>query len=69
MAGDIEYFRQRAAEERTAALQARDLRARDLHIELAERYEDLVCAIVGHDQFLGLDLVMRPDPPSDSATA
>jgi hypothetical protein len=39
---DVCYDRWRASEERTAALQARDLRARRVHIELAERYEERV---------------------------
>jgi hypothetical protein len=52
METDTEYFRRRASEERTAALQARDSRARGAHIELAERYEDLVRGIAGHERFL-----------------
>ncbi len=35
---DLEYFRWRAAKERTAALQSRDLRVRRAHLEMAERY-------------------------------
>lgn len=36
---DVSYDRQRASEERTAALQSRDVRARRVHVALAERYE------------------------------
>lgn len=54
METDVEYFRRRASEERTAALQTRDSRARAVHKEMADRYEDLVRGIVGHEQFLGL---------------
>ena len=36
---DLSYFRKRASEERTAALQVRDPKARQAHVELAERYE------------------------------
>jgi hypothetical protein len=39
---DVSYDRQRASEERTAALQSRDLRARRVHVALAERYEERV---------------------------
>lgn len=39
---DLEYFRLRAANERTAALCSSDLRARSVHLELAERYGSLV---------------------------
>jgi tRNA (Thr-GGU) A37 N-methylase len=53
METDTGYFRRRASEERTAALQARDTRARNAHIELAERYEDLIRGIAGHERFLG----------------
>jgi len=52
----VAYFRLRASEERTAALQARDPSARDAHRERAERYEDLVHAITAHEQYLGLEL-------------
>jgi len=39
MRNDLSYFLQRASEERTAALQVRDPKARQAHVELAERYE------------------------------
>jgi hypothetical protein len=39
MRSDLSYFLQRASEERTAALQVRDPKARQAHAELAERYE------------------------------
>ena len=35
---DSAYFTRRASEEQAAAEQARDQKARQLHIELAERY-------------------------------
>lgn len=60
MENDTEYFRRRASEERTAALQARDTRARKAHLEMAERFEDLVRGIVGHSQFLGLGSAKAP---------
>ena len=55
---DAVYFARRASEERSAALQARDARARQAHVELAERYEDLVRAITARDRDLGLDKIV-----------
>ena len=50
MHSDLSYLRRRASEERTAALRARDPQVRQVHTELAERYEERVraLAIVGH---------------------
>ena len=50
MEADLVYFRRRASEERTAALQVRDGRARQAHVELAERYEDLVRGIANEER-------------------
>lgn len=47
------YFRRRASEERTAALQARAVEARQRHLEMADRYEDLVRAIAAREPPLG----------------
>jgi hypothetical protein len=33
------------------------MRAREAHIQMAERYEDLVRGIARHDEYLGLRLV------------
>lgn len=41
METDKEYFAQRAEEERSAAEQAGDKRAKTAHLELAEGYEEL----------------------------
>jgi hypothetical protein len=57
MESDIAYFRRRASEERTAALQARDPIVRDTHRALAERYEDLVHGITAHEQHIGFELM------------
>jgi len=57
MESDIAYFRRRASDERTAALQASEPAARDAHRELAERYEDLVHAMTAHERHLGLELM------------
>jgi hypothetical protein len=57
METDIQYFRRRASDERTAALQAREPQVRDAHRQLADRYEDLVKAIIAREQYLGLELM------------
>lgn len=44
---DLSYFRRRASEERTAAIQARDPAVRKSHLQMAERYEDLVRSMAG----------------------
>ncbi len=54
MDNDTSYFRRRASEERSAALQARDSQARQSHAEMADRYEDLVRAITARERSLGL---------------
>jgi len=57
MESDTIYFRRRASEERTAALNTRHLRARQAHLEMAARYEDLVRAIVARERHLELELI------------
>jgi hypothetical protein len=42
MSTDFDYFRRRAAEERTAAVESRDLRVRRVHLEMAKRYAGFV---------------------------
>lgn len=51
---DTIYFTRRASEERTAALQARHEQVRDAHLQMAERYEELVRAIVASEQAMGI---------------
>jgi len=48
MQSDLSYYRKRASEERTAALQARHLRVRRVHLDLAELYEERVRAMAAH---------------------
>jgi hypothetical protein len=57
MTNDLSYFRRRASEERTAALNARDLRVRRVHCEMAERYEDRVRGMAVHHERLYVPLV------------
>lgn len=55
MEGDTAYLRRRALDERVAAIKAPHPRAREAHLELADRYEDLANAIRGRERYLGLD--------------
>lgn len=45
MQGDAIYFEQRANEERVAAMRAPHPSARQAHLEMAERYDDLASAL------------------------
>jgi hypothetical protein len=54
---DLSYFRKRASEERTAAINARDPRVRKAHTEMAERYEDRVRGMAAHHEILFVPLV------------
>jgi hypothetical protein len=60
MESDLAYLRRRASDERSAVLQARDSAARQAHLEMAERYEDLVRAIAVGEQ-LDVSLITRSD--------
>jgi hypothetical protein len=57
VSSDLSYFRKRASEERTAALNARDPRVRKAHLEMAERYEDRVRGMAAHHEMLFVPLV------------
>lgn len=57
MTSDLSYYRRRASEERTAALNARDPRVRRVHVELAERYEERVRAMAVHHEQLFVPMV------------
>ena len=54
---DLSYFRKRASEERTAALNARDPRVRRAHVHMAEAYEDRVRAMTAHHERLFVPMV------------
>ena len=45
---DSDYFSRRAAEEREAAMKAPHPTARQAHVELAQRYDELATAITRH---------------------
>ena len=57
MTSDLSYYRQRASEERTAALNTRDPRVRRVHIEMAEAYEERVRGMAAHHETLYVPLV------------
>ena len=42
---EISYFRRRASEERTAALQSRNVATRRVHVTMADEYERRVRAL------------------------
>ncbi len=54
--GDAHYFRRRAAEERSVALTSHDHRVRQVHLDMAQRYEDLARAIEIFDRHVGREL-------------
>lgn len=57
MESDVSYFRRRAYEERTVASRAFHPQARASHLQMAERYDDLVRAIILREQHLGLSVL------------
>jgi hypothetical protein len=56
MEGDATYFSRRASQEREAALKAAHPNARQAHLDLAHRYDDLAHSINERDKHLGLNL-------------
>jgi hypothetical protein len=57
MTSDLSYYRRRASEERTAALNSRDPRARRAHIEMAQRYEQRVREMAAHHEQIFVPMV------------
>jgi hypothetical protein len=55
MEDDRVYFRRRASDERAAAMKAAHPKARDAHIQLADRFDDLASSIEHRERYLGLD--------------
>lgn len=56
MEGDATYFSRRASDERAAAMKAAHPKARQAHLDLAHRYDDLAHSITAREKHLGLDL-------------
>lgn len=55
MEGDVAYCSRRAREEREAAMAAGHPKARDAHLELARRFDEVASASTTRDQKLGLE--------------
>ena len=53
MTGDAAYFAERAGQERAAAMQATNLQAREAHLEMAKRYDELAHALGSPEPVLG----------------
>ena len=56
MESDVLYFGRRASEERRAAMKAAHPGVRQAHLDMAQRYDDLVTAIAAREERLGLNL-------------
>jgi hypothetical protein len=54
--GDVNYFSRRAKEERNAAGHSVHKAARQVHLEMATRYEELAAAIDAREHKVGIDL-------------
>jgi hypothetical protein len=54
---DLSYYRRRASEERTAALNSRDPRVRRAHAIMAEAYEERVRGMTAHHEQIYFPLV------------
>ena len=59
MEGDFIYFSRRAQEEREAAMRAGHPTAREAHVAMAERYDELATAIASHQSIV--------EQPADAA--
>jgi hypothetical protein len=57
MTSDLSYYRRRASEERTAALNSRDPRVRRVHSEMADHYEERVRGMAAHHEELFVPMV------------
>lgn len=55
MDSDVAYFTRRAGEERVAAMKAAHASARQAHLDLAGRYDDLARSITTRESYLGLE--------------
>lgn len=62
MDSNILYFTCRASEERDAAMRAEHPKAREAHLELARRYQDLATGIAARERYLGPNLSVTWTP-------
>jgi hypothetical protein len=56
MTGDAAYFAERARQERAAAMQAANLQAREAHLEMARRYDELAGALASPERVRGPEI-------------
>ena len=61
---DCAYFLRRADEERAAAERATDPRARQSHLDLAERYADAARAVAATTRLKGVEAEPAPIAPA-----
>lgn len=59
MEGDAIYFGRRAQEERTAASHASHPTARQAHLDMADRYDELSAAIASRESPVGVGQAAR----------
>jgi hypothetical protein len=57
MASDVDYFSRRAQEERKAALRTSDAHVRDVHLQLADAYEQRLRELAADARRSGMHLV------------
>ena len=57
MEADLKYYYRRSAEESAAAEAARDIKVREIHLEMARRYSDRITALNAATQRTSLHLV------------
>ena len=57
MMNGYSYFLKRASDERTAAMYARDPRVRQVHLDMAERYEERVREMTVHHERIYVPMV------------
>ena len=57
MMNDYSYFLKRASDERTAAMYARDPLVRQVHLDMAERYEERVREMTVHHERIYVPMV------------
>lgn len=56
MEGDAAFCARRASEERAAAMKAAHPMARQAHMEMAQRYDDLAHSITAREKHFGIGL-------------
>jgi hypothetical protein len=63
MDGDVAYLIRRASEERAAAMRAGHPNARQSHLQLAARYQEMADAIISREQLFAIGNEDDSAPP------